>query len=99
MHERKEAEDLCELCHEPLEDGETVLQLVQDRYPTYDREIVLNTFHKQCYDGAEELTHECAHCGCLMRLNLIRKGEAYQNLSHKLFCPFCATLFDSQMGF
>ncbi len=99
MCKKVEAEDLCELCYEPLEDGETVLQLVQDRHPTYDREIVLSTFHKECFDGAEELTHECPHCECYMRLTLIRKGKDYQNLSHKLLCPFCAALFDSQMGF
>jgi len=67
--------------------------------PPMTREIVLNTFHRHCYEEAEELTHECSHCGCFMRITLIRKGEEYQNLSHKLFCPFCATLFDSQMGF
>ncbi len=98
MRERIEAEDLCELCCEPLEDGDEVVQIVTDRYPTCDREIVLSTFHKSCHDGIEELTHRCSHCGNLTRITLIRKGEQYQNLSWKLFCPFCATLFDSQMG-
>ena len=33
--------DVCGLCQEPLADGETVLQIVEDRHPTYDKEIVL----------------------------------------------------------
>ena len=91
--------DVCELCGEPFTDGEIVTQIVQDRYPTYDKEVVLQTYHKSCCESRETVTHDCLHCGCLFHLALLRKREDYQNLSWKLFCPFCATLLDSQMGF
>ncbi len=96
-HEEPEG-DVCGLCQQPLSDGEAVVQLVEDRYPTYDKEIVLHTYHKSCCDSRETVTHDCPHCGCLFHLTLLRQGEDYQNLSWKLFCPFCATLFDCQMG-
>ena len=105
-HEEPEG-DVCGLCQKALSDGEAVVQLVEDRYPTYDREIVLHTYHKSCCDSRETVTHDCPHCGCLFHLTLLRQGEDHQNpavrvgeanLSWKLFCPFCGTLFDCQMG-
>lgn len=89
----------CAICHAPFSDRETVVQIVQDKYPTYDKEIVLFTCHEKCWNGIESLTERCNHCECRFRLVLLRKGEDYQNLSCKLFCPFCGTLFDSQIGF
>lgn len=90
--------DGCEICEEPFSEGETVVQEVQDRYPFCDKEIVLSTYHEQCWNGIESLTEHCNHCKCWFRLVLLQKGKEYQNLSWKLFCPFCGTLFDSQMG-
>ena len=89
----------CDLCGEPFADGETVIQVVADKHPTYDKEIVLNTYHARCCSNREEVRHDCPHCGCMYHLALLRKGEEYQNLAHQLFCPFCATLFDCDMGF
>lgn len=91
--------DVCSMCQEPFRDGQTVLQVVEDVHPTYNREIVLRTYHKACCDNRETVTHDCPHCGCLSHLSLLKRGEDYQNLSQQLFCPFCATLFDCQMGF
>ena len=97
--ERPESsEDICQICGEPFTDGETVTQVVQDRYPTYDREIVLQTYHKSCCENRETVTQDCPHCGCLFHLSLLRQGQDYQNLAHQLFCPFCAALFDCGMG-
>ncbi|MCK4374139.1 MAG: hypothetical protein KAX19_02385 [Candidatus Brocadiae bacterium] len=90
--------DVCRLCQQPLTDGETVVQLVEVRHPTYDREIVLHTYHKSCCDNRETVTHSCPHCGCMFHLALLSQGEEYQNLARQLFCPFCATLFDCDMG-
>jgi len=89
----------CDLCGDPFADGETVIQVVEDRHPTYDKEIVLHTYHARCCRNREEVREDCPHCGCMYHLSLLRKGEEYQNLSHQLFCPFCATLFDCDMGF
>lgn len=89
----------CDLCGEPFADGETVVQVVEDRHPTYDKEVVLHTCHVRCCRNREEVRQDCPHCGCMFHLALLRKGQDYQNLSHQLFCPFCATLFDCDMGF
>ncbi len=90
--------DTCPACGKGFSDGETVIQVVQDRHPCYDKEIVLSTYHEQCWNGIESLSERCNHCKCRFRLVLLKKGKEYQNLSWKLFCPFCGTLFDSQMG-
>ena len=92
------APGVCPICQQPFADGDAVLQVVEDRYPTYDREIVLQTYHRSCFRVGETVMHDCPHCGCMFHLALIRQGEEYQNLSLQLFCPFCATLFDCQMG-
>ena len=89
---------LCPICREPFVDGDAVLQVVEDRYPTYDREIVLHTYHRSRWGNSETVMHDCSHCGCLFHLALTRQGQEYQNLSLQLFCPFCATLFDCQVG-
>lgn len=89
--------DVCGLCQQLLADGEAVVQVVEDRHPTYDKEIVLHTYHKSCCDNRYTVTHDCPHCGCLFHLALLRQGEDYQNPSWKLFCPFCQALFDCQM--
>lgn len=89
----------CDLCGEPFADGERVIQVVEDKHPTYDKEIVLNTYHARCCQNREEVRHDCPHCGCTFHLALLRRGDEYQNLAHQLFCPFCATLFDCDMGF
>jgi hypothetical protein len=90
--------DVCGLCYEPLADGDAVVQVVEDRHPTYDKEIVLHTYHKSCCEPRETVTHDCPHCGCLFHLSLLRRGQDYQNLAQQLFCPFCATRFDCQMA-
>ncbi len=84
--------DACELCQEPLADGDTVVQVVEDRHPTYDKEIVLHTYHKTCCNNRETVTHDCPHCGCWFHLALLRKGEGPQ--SQRLFCPFCGMATD-----
>ena len=89
---------VCGLCQQPFSDGETVVQVVEDSYPTYDGEIVLHTYHKSCCDNRETVTHDCPHCGCLFHLGLLSQGTEYQNLARQLFCPFCGTLFDCQMA-
>lgn len=71
--------DVCSLCQEPLADGETVVQIVEDRHSNYDKEIVLHTYHKACCDNRETVTHDCPHCGCLFHLSFLRRGEDYQN--------------------
>jgi len=91
--------EVCGLCQEPLADGETVVQVVEDRHPTYDKEIVLHTYHKACCDNRETVTHDCPHCGCWFHLSLLRRGADYQNLAQQLLCPFCGMLFDCDMGF
>jgi len=56
-NEKNEARgDVCGLCQEPLAEGETVVQVVEDRHPTYDKEIVLHTYHKACCDNRETVT-------------------------------------------
>lgn len=90
--------NVCRICQQGFSDGETVVQVVEDRHPSYDKETVLYTYHKSCCDNRETVTHDCSHCGCLFHLALLRQGEEYQNLAWKLFCPFCATLFDCQMA-
>ena len=88
----------CAICSQPFSDGETVIQVVQDRHPAYDREIILATCHERCWRGRESLSRRCSHCQCAYRLVLLRAGPDYQNLAGNLFCPFCGTLFDSEMG-
>ncbi|MFW6118819.1 MAG: hypothetical protein ACOC7S_00635 [Planctomycetota bacterium] len=90
--------DVCQLCGAPLDDESEVVQIVRDRHPTYDREIVLHTFHRSCCDSRVTATHDCPHCGCLMYVALLRQGADYQNLARELFCPFCATPFASEVG-
>jgi len=87
--------DVCELCQEPLADGETVVQVVQDRHPTYDKEIVLHTYHKSCCANRETVTHDCRCCGSWYHLALLRKGRSDPDLAHRLFCPLCGTPFRS----
>lgn len=98
MAETENDEWTCELCGQPLQDGETVIQIVRDRHPTYDREIVLQTFDKKCWK-ARTCEQTCGHCGCSFRITLLQRGDDYQNLSRRLLCPFCGTRFDSQVGF
>jgi hypothetical protein len=69
------AADVCRLCLRPLADGEAVVQVVEDRFPAYDREIVLHTYHRACFHAAETLTHDCARCGCMFHLALIPSGR------------------------
>ena len=90
--------DGCAICSQPFSDSETVIQVVEDKHPTYDREVILATCHERCWKGRESLSRRCRHCGCAYRLVLLRAGPDYQNLAGNLFCPFCATLFDWQMG-
>ena len=89
----------CPICQKPFVDGDAVVQVVEDRFPTYDKEIVLHTYHRACFRVGETVMHDCPHCGCMFHLALIRQGEEYQNLSLQLFCPFCATLFGCDIGF
>jgi hypothetical protein len=96
--EDAESPETCPICQKPFVDGEAVVQVVEDCFPTFDREIILHTYHRACFNADETVTHECPHCGCMFHLALIRQGDDYQNLSWQLFCPFCATLFDCQMG-
>lgn len=88
----------CESCGGRLKDGTPVIQIVEDRYPTYDREIVLSTFHEECWNGRESDLVQCKRCRCTFRLALLKKGDDFQNLSGHLLCPFCGTLFESRMG-
>lgn len=98
MAGNKSEHPCCELCGQPLEDGEAVVQIVRDRHPTYDREIVLETFHESCHKK-KSVERACGLCGCTSRITLFERGEHYQNLAHQLLCPFCGTLFDTEPGF
>ncbi len=88
----------CDLCGEALTDGDTVVQVVEDRHPTYDREIVLKTYHEHCSQSSETVTHDCPHCGCLFHLALLRKGDNCQNTDRMVACPFCVRLFDCDLA-
>ncbi len=88
--------DVCGLCQEPLADGEAVVQVVEDRHPTYDKEIVLYTYHKSCCNNRQTVTHDCHHCGCWFHIALLRKETSNQNLAQQLYCPFCGMPFDRQ---
>lgn len=98
--DRKQTETTvtCESCGGRFGDGDTVIQIVQDRHPTYDLDIVLSTFHEKCWKRREQQVVECPHCQCAFRLTLLKKGDDFQNLSGELLCPFCGTLFESRMG-
>lgn len=96
---QEDAKDVCDACGTALEPDSKVLQVVQDRFPTYDREVVLATYHPRCWNGRGRQTVECDHCGNRFRLTLLEGCEQYQNLSRELFCPFCGTMFSSEMGF
>ncbi len=93
--QQKPRTDVCSLCQQPLADGDDVVQIVQDRYPTYDREFVLHTYHKSCCDNPETVTHECPHCGSWSHIALLRKGRSGRDLAQQLFCPLCGTPFRS----
>jgi hypothetical protein len=41
--------EACAVCGRPFIDGETVIQVVEDRHPTYDREVVLQACHGPCW--------------------------------------------------
>ncbi len=75
-----------------------VVQVVEDRFPTYDREVVLHTYHRACFQVGETVMHDCPRCGCMFHLALIRQGEQYRNHTRRLFCPFCGTPFDCRDG-
>ncbi len=97
MEYRTETQGGCVLCGKPLRDGETVVMVVEDRHPTYDREVVLDTYHQACCRNREQVGLTCEHCGCVFHLALIRRGERHENRSGRLFCPFCSTLSDRSM--
>ena len=86
--------DACELCQEPLAEGETVVQIVEDRHSTYDREVVLHTYHRRCCRRREIIAHECTACDAFFHLALLRQGESGRNPAQKLFCPFCGMPFE-----
>ena len=88
--------DVCELCQEPLRDGETVVQVVQDRHPTYDRELVLHTYHLSCCRNRQTVTHRCSGCGCWFHLALLKEGM--KRPSSGLLCPFCGRPFSPSEG-
>ena len=90
--------ELCPICRKPFEDGDQVVQVVEDRFPTYDREVVLHAYHRACFDASERVMHDCPRCGCLYHLALIRQGEDYRNVTNQLNCPFCGTPFKCRMG-
>jgi len=86
------------MCMQPLEEGEIVVQVVEDVHTAYDREVVLHTYHRSCWQNPDVVTHDCPHCGFRFYLALLRQGDDYQNLSRRFFCPFCATSFDCGMA-
>lgn len=99
--DQKQTEEatVCESCGGGITEDAPVIQVVRDRHPTYDSEIVLSTHHTECWEGRESQLVQCRRCRCTFRLVLLKKGEDYQNLSKSLLCPFCGTPFDSRMGF
>jgi hypothetical protein len=89
---------ICPICGKPFVGGDAVVRVVEDRYPAYDREIVLHTYHRACFHAGETVMHDCPACGCMFHLALIRQGEGYRNSAHQLHCPFCGTAFECSMG-
>ncbi len=65
----------CPICRKPFQDGDVVVQVVEDRFPDYDREVVLHTYHRVCFHAGETVMHDCPRCGCMFHLALIRQGE------------------------
>ena len=98
MEQETESQASCDLCGEPFQDGETVIQVVEDRHPTYEEEIVLHTYHEPCCRDRSQVSHTCEGCGCMFYVVLLRKGEQFQNLSRQLFCPFCVRLFHCDLA-
>ena len=89
---------ICGLCQKPFSAGEAVVQVIEDRHPAYDREIVLHTYHKVCCDNRWTLTHECPECGWWFHLSLLRTRAKYENPTGQLFCPFCAAPYEGRIG-
>ena len=47
----------CLICQKLFVDGDVVLQVVEDRYPTFDRsDIVLHTYHRSCFKAGETVS-------------------------------------------
>ncbi len=88
---------ICGICQEPFADGETVVQVVEDRHPTYDKEVVLHTYHKACCDMKEMVSVTCGRCGSWFHLALLRRGRGLPQQSRKLFCPLCGVVTDCEM--
>ena len=82
----------------PIDELEAVEKALGELAPTQVLSEAIAE-HERQWHGIASQTERCNHCRCSFRLILFNKGQDYQNLSWKLFCPFCATLFDSQMGF
>lgn len=38
----------CDICGREFNSGERVLQIVEDKFPTFDKEVVLVTAHHNC---------------------------------------------------
>ncbi len=87
---------VCGLCQQPFSDGETVVQVVEDRYPNYDRRIVVHTYHRSCTSNRETVTHNCTRCGCWFHIALLRQGGEHAGVPGQLLCPFCGMPFEYQ---
>ena len=92
------AKGSCDLCGEPFQDGETVIQIVEDTHPTYDREAVLHTYHEGCCRNRSQASHTCEHCGCMFYLALLQMGGNCRNTDGMLACPFCVRLFECNLA-
>ena len=89
--------DACGICQQAFAYGETVVQVVEDRHPNYDKKIVLHTYHKSCWDVKKTVSVTCGRCGSWFHLALLRRGRGLPQQSRKLFCPLCGILTDCEM--
>ncbi len=88
---------VCGICQQPFADGQTVVQVVEDRYPNYDEEVVLHTYHKACWGVKKTASVTCGRCGSWFHLALLRRGRGLPQQSRKLFCPLCGVVTDCEM--
>lgn len=86
---------ICDLCEKGLGDGSSspspVIQIVEDRHPLYDREVQVETYHKECFEKYSRGI-ECDACGSKFRLIFFERGGGFKTQTWNLHCPFCGAI-------